>query len=122
MRKIMIADDSAFMRTLLKKIASENDGVEVIEAEDGKQAVELHKKEKPALTLMDVVMPNVGGLEALKQIMEAEPGAKIIMVSAVGQETLIKEAISLGAYDFIVKPFKEEQVQEAIKKALGGKP
>lgn len=116
--KIMIVDDSAFMRTILKKIVGGN-GARIIEAEDGKQAVELYKKENPALTLMDVVMPNLSGVEALKQIRTIDPNARIIMVSAAGQEMIIKEAIDNGAYDFIVKPFKEEQVQETIAKALG---
>lgn len=116
--KIMIVDDSAFMRTIIKKIVGGN-GARIIEAEDGKQAVELYKKENPALTLMDVVMPNLSGVEALKQIRTIDPNARIIMVSAAGQEMIIKEAIDNGAYDFIVKPFKEEQVQETIAKALG---
>ncbi len=119
MKKIMVVDDSAFMRTLIKKIASANNGVEIIEAEDGKQAVELYGRERPELTLMDVVMPNLSGVEALRQIKETDPDAKVIMVSAAGQDLIIKEAIALGAYDFILKPFKEEQVQEAIEKALG---
>lgn len=116
--KIMIVDDSAFMRAIIKKIVGGN-GARIIEAADGKQAVELYKKENPALTLMDVVMPNLSGVEALKQIRAIDPNARIIMVSAAGQEMIIKEALDNGAYDFIVKPFKEEQVQETIAKALG---
>jgi len=115
--KIMIVDDSAFMRTILKKIVS-GSGAQILEAEDGKQAVELYKKENPALTLMDIVMPNLSGVDALKQIRAMDPNARIVMVSAAGQELIIKEAIDGGAYDFIVKPFKEEQIQEIITKAL----
>lgn len=118
MKKILIADDALFMRMMLKKMLTEAGYKEFAEAADGKEACELYQKEKPALVLMDISMPNMNGIDALKEIRNIDPEALVVMCSAVGQEAIIVEAIEAGAMDFIVKPFKSEQLIEAIHKLL----
>lgn len=110
--KILIADDSQFMRGLLKDIISA-EGHEIIEAENGKEALDKYEKEKPDLTLLDIIMPEVDGLEVLKKIGKT---AKVIVISAVGQEKMVEEAKGFGALDYIVKPFDNKKVLEVIKK------
>ena len=117
--KILIIDDAAFMRMMLKDILMEG-GYDIAgEIEDGKEAVKAYEKLKPDLVTMDIVMPEVGGINAVKEIIKIYPQAKIIMVSALGQQALVKEAIQAGAKGFIVKPFKPEKVIEEVKKILG---
>ncbi len=112
--KILIADDSQFMRGILKDIVSSL-GHEFIEAENGKIALEKYDKEKPDLTLLDIIMPEVDGMEVLEKIGRK---AKVIVISAVGQEEMIENAKKLGALDYIVKPFDDKKVREVINKAI----
>lgn len=116
MAKILIADDSQFMRTQVKDILTEAGYNELVEASDGKEALEMYESEKPDLVLLDIIMPDVDGIAVLKKIGKE---AKIVVVSAVGQEKMVDEAKELGALDYIVKPFDVEQVLEAVKKVLG---
>lgn len=118
-KKILIVDDALFMRTMLKKILRENGYQDLIEAADGNEACELYQKEKPGLVLLDISMPNKNGIDALREIREWDQEANVIMCSAVGQEAMILEAIQTGAADFIVKPFKPEQIIQAAEKFLG---
>ena len=115
MAKVMICDDAAFMRMMIKDILTKN----AAEAENGQKAVEKYPEAKPDLVLMDITMPEMDGIEALKKIKALDPGAKIIMCSAMGQQAMVIEAIQAGAKDFIVKPFQAERVLEAVKKVVG---
>lgn len=116
--KILIVDDAAFMRMMIKDILTKN-GFEVVgEAADGIQAIEKYKETQPDLVTMDITMPEMDGITALKQIREFNPSAKIIMCSAMGQQAMVIDAIQAGARDFIVKPFQADRVIEAISKAL----
>lgn len=117
--KILIVDDAAFMRMMIKDILTKN-GYEVVgEAQDGVQAVEKYGELKPDLVTMDITMPEMDGITALKEIKKKFSDAKIIMCSAMGQQAMVIDAIQAGAKDFIVKPFQADRVLEAIKKALG---
>ena len=117
-KKIMIVDDAAFMRMMIKDILSKN-GYEVVgEAENGRVAVEKYADLKPDLVTMDITMPEMDGIEALKKIKQSDPGARVVMCSAMGQQAMVVEAIQSGAKDFIVKPFQAERVLEAVSKAL----
>jgi len=117
--KIMIVDDAAFMRTLLKNILFPK-GYEIAgEADNGAAAVEKYKELKPDLVTMDIVMPNVNGIEALKKIREMDPNARVIMCTAVGQENMVRAAILSGAKGYIVKPFQAPKVLEEVQKVLG---
>ena len=116
MAKIMIVDDAAFMRIQIKNMLSKN-GYEVAgEAENGKIAVERYKELNPDVVTMDITMPEMSGLDALREILKLDPKAKVVMVSAMGQEAMVRDAILSGAKGFIVKPFKEEGILSAIKK------
>ncbi|GGE65457.1 response regulator [Priestia taiwanensis] len=118
MGKILIVDDAAFMRMMIKDILVKN-GFEVCgEAENGQQAIEKFKETQPDLVTMDITMPEMDGIQALKEIRKTNPNAKIIMCSAMGQQAMVIEAIQAGAKDFIVKPFQADRVIEAITKAL----
>lgn len=119
MASILICDDSAFMRMILKKVLTENGHTIVAEAADGMEAVQLHRQYKPDLTTMDITMPKIEGIEAVRLIHEEEPLARIIMVTAIGQRAIIAEAIKAGASDFIVKPFEPAKVIETVNKILG---
>lgn len=115
---VMIVDDAAFMRMMLKDILTKN-GYNVIgEAENGAVAVEKYPDLKPDLTIMDITMPEMDGLQAVKEIRKRDPQARIIMCSAMGQQAMVIEAIQSGAKDFVVKPFQAERVLEAVTKAL----
>ncbi len=119
MAKILIVDDAAFMRMMIKDILQKN-GYEVIgEAANGLEAVELYKAHQPDLVTMDITMPEMDGIEAVKQIKAINPAAKVIMCSAMGQQSMVMDAIKAGANDFIVKPFQADRVLEAIKKIVG---
>ena len=116
--KIMIVDDASFMRMMLKNILTQN-GYEVVgEADNGVKAVERYSEVKPDLVIMDMIMPEMGGIDAVREIMKKEPSARIVMCSALGQQALVVEAIHAGAKDFIVKPFQPANVLEAVQKAL----
>ncbi|GFN36420.1 response regulator [Tepidimicrobium xylanilyticum] len=115
---ILIVDDASFMRMMIKDILIKN-GFEVVgEAENGAIAVEKYKELNPELVIMDITMPEMDGIQAVKEIININPNAKIIMCSAMGQQAMVIEAIQAGAKDFIVKPFQHERVVEAVKKAL----
>lgn len=119
MAKVLIVDDAAFMRMMIKDIL-EKGGFEIVgEANNGLKAVELFKKEKPDVVTMDITMPDMDGIEAVKAIKEFDPAAKVIMCSAMGQQTMVMDAIKAGAKDFIVKPFQPDRVIEAVTKVLG---
>ena len=119
MANILVVDDAAFMRMMLKDILTKG-GHEVIgEAANGIEAIEQYGKLKPDLVTMDITMPEMEGVDALKQIKQNDPKAKVVMCSAMGQQLMVVQAIQAGAKDFIVKPFQAERVLEAIKKALG---
>ncbi len=115
-KRVLIVDDAAFMRMLLKDIISKG-GYEVVgEASNGAEAVEKYKEVKPDIVTMDITMPDMNGIEATKKIMEIDPNANIIMCSAMGQQMMVVEAIQAGAKDFIVKPFQQGRVVEALSK------
>lgn len=117
--KVMVVDDAAFMRMMIKDILSKN-GYEIVgEAENGAKAVEKYQELKPDLTTMDITMPEMDGITAVKEIKKVDAGAKIIMCSAMGQQAMVIEAIQSGARDFIVKPFQADRVLEAVRKAVG---
>ncbi|MBV4418585.1 response regulator [Clostridium tyrobutyricum] len=119
MAKVLIVDDAAFMRMMIKDIL-EKGGFEIVgEANNGLKAVELFKKEKPDVVTMDITMPDMDGIEAVKAIKEFDPAAKVIMCSAMGQQTMVMDAIKAGAKDFIVKPFQPDRVIEAVTKVVG---
>lgn len=117
--KILIVDDAAFMRMMIKDTLKKNGFENLIEAADGELAVQTYKAEKPDLVIMDITMPNKNGLEALKEIKDMDPNAKIVMCSAMGQESMVVEAIRSGAKDFIVKPFKADRVLKTVQGILG---
>lgn len=116
MKSVLIVDDAAFMRLNLKNILK--DEYEILgEAENGKEAVEMYKEKKPDIVTMDITMPVMDGIEAIKAILDIDPDANIVVCSAMGQQKIVIQAIELGAQDFIVKPFKKDRVKEAIAKA-----
>jgi len=118
MKKILIVDDSLFMRMMLKdKLPQE---LEIVEADSGAKALEQFKKEKPDLILLDIVMPEGEdeGVRVLQKIMKDDPGAQVVMITAVGQEAVMEECKKLGAKDYIVKPFNEKQITETVEKCL----
>ncbi|MFC0214348.1 response regulator [Paenibacillus chartarius] len=118
-KRILIVDDAAFMRMMIRDILTKN-GFEVVgEANDGLQAIEKFKELHPDLITMDITMPEMDGIHALKEIKKLDPNAKVIMCSAMGQQAMVIDAIQAGAKDFIVKPFQADRVIEAIKKTLG---
>ncbi|UOR12607.1 response regulator [Halobacillus amylolyticus] len=118
MARILIVDDAKFMRATLTNILQKAQHHVVGEAENGKEAVEMFHELNPDLVTMDITMPEMSGLDALKQIKSAFKGAKVIMCSAMGQQKMVVEAIEMGAKDFIVKPFDEPHVLEAIERVL----
>ena len=113
--KILIADDSQFMRKVLKDLLHDAGYIDLVECADGKECLAKYTSEKPDLVLLDIIMPEVDGIEVLKMI---DKTAKVVVISAVGQEKMVEEAKKLGALDYIVKPFDNAQVLEAVKKAL----
>jgi two-component system chemotaxis response regulator CheY len=117
MAKILVVDDAQFLRVRISKML-QADGHEVIEAENGVVAVQAYKTNKPAIVLMDITMPEMDGLTALKEIRAHDPNAKVVMLTALGQESVVLEAIKSGAKDFVVKPFERERVMRAINKLL----
>ena len=118
-KNILICDDAAFMRMMIKDFLSKNGYNVVGEAENGAIAVDKYKELHPDLVLMDITMPEMDGIQALKNIKAADGGANVIMCSAMGQQAMVIEAIQSGAKDFIVKPFQPDRVLEAVKKVVG---
>ena len=118
-KNILICDDAAFMRMMIKDILTKNGYTVVGEAENGAKAVEKYAELKPDLVLMDITMPEMDGIQALKKIKETDPNASVIMCSAMGQQAMVIESIQSGAKDFIVKPFQADRVLEAVQKVVG---
>lgn len=119
MNKVLVIDDAAFMRMTIK-IMLERSNYEVVgEAGDGKDGIKLYKDLKPDIVTLDITMPDMDGIAALKEIKKFDPNAKVIMVSAMGQELMVRESIKAGANSFLVKPFKEDQLAKALDKVLG---
>ena len=118
MAKILVADDAEFLRLRIMKMLSE-EGHEIIEAENGMVAVSAYKRARPDLVFMDIAMPEKDGLTALKEIRSHDPKAKVVMLTALGQESIVLEAIRSGARDFMLKPFERNRVLGAISKQLG---
>jgi two-component system, chemotaxis family, chemotaxis protein CheY len=117
MAKVLLVDDAAFMRMRCAKVLNKL-GHSVVEAENGVQAIDVFEREKPELVLLDITMPEMDGLEALKQIKQRAPSAKVAMVSAMGQQDMVLEAIKSGAADFVLKPFDEDRLIAAVEKLL----
>ena len=118
-KNILICDDAAFMRMMIKDILTKNGYNVVGEAENGAKAVEKYQELKPDLVLMNITMPEMDGIQALKAIKAADPSATVIMCSAMGQQAMVIESIQSGAKDFIVKPFQQDRVLEAVRKVVG---
>jgi len=118
-KNILVVDDAAFMRMMLKDILTKGGYNVVGEAENGQVAVQKYKELSPDLVTMDITMPEMDGLQALKEIRSQSSGAAVIMCSAMGQQAMVIEAIQAGAKDFIVKPFQADRVVEAVKKVIG---
>lgn len=117
MAKILIVDDAEFLRMRISKMLV-GDGYEVLEAENGAQAVDLYRSVKPDVVLMDITMPEMDGLTALREIRTLDPKACVVMLTALGQESVVLEAIKSGARDFVVKPFERDRVLNAITKLI----
>lgn len=117
--KVLFVDDSAFMRSILKGIILKEPYELAGEAGTGKEAVELYRELKPDLVTMDIVMPEMNGIDAVREIRSLDPEARVIMVSAMGQQGMVIDAIQAGARDFIIKPFQPPRIQEALKRVLG---
>jgi two-component system chemotaxis response regulator CheY len=118
--RVLVVDDAAFIRDMLHELLIDA-GFEVVGlAVDGADALEKYQKLRPDVVLMDIIMPGVGGLDALKSIVEMDPEARIIMISAVGQRAMMKEALAAGARDFVIKPFMPEKVIELVEKVCAG--
>ncbi|SEP59046.1 two-component system, chemotaxis family, response regulator CheY [Lachnospiraceae bacterium RM5] len=114
-KKVLICDDAMFMRMLMRTILSDLGITEIIEAENGKEAVDLYYENNPDMVFMDIAMPVFDGIEALKRIIDYDRDAKVVMCSAIGQQSVVYKAIESGAKDFIVKPFKKDDVLNALK-------
>jgi len=117
--KVLVVDDASFMRSMIRDIFARGPFVVAGEAENGVEAIRLYRELRPDLTTMDIVMPQMDGITALREIMRLDPAAKVVMCSALGQEALIAEAIEAGASDFIVKPFHPGRVLKVAQSVLG---
>jgi two-component system chemotaxis response regulator CheY len=117
-KSVMICDDAAFMRMMIRDILTKNGFTVAGEAENGLKAIDKYKETKPDLVLMDITMPEMDGIQALKEIKKLDDDAKVVMCSAMGQQAMVIESIQAGAKDFIVKPFQADRVIEAVKKVL----
>ena len=117
-KSVLICDDAAFMRMMIRDILTKNGFVVAGEAENGVRAIEKYKETNPDLVLMDITMPEMDGIQALKEIGKENGDAKVVMCSAMGQQAMVIESIQAGARDFIVKPFQADRVIEAVRKVL----
>jgi len=115
--KIMVVDDAAFMRLTLEKIFAKS-GHEVIQAKNALEALTLYQEHRPDLVTMDITMPEINGIEVVSKLKEIDPNVRVIMISAMGQESMVREAISAGALDFVVKPFQPERILAAVSRAV----
>jgi len=120
LKKVLVVDDTKFMRDILKNILKKKELEIIGEASNGKEAVLKYQELKPDLVTMDIIMPEMDGIEAVKKIMQIDPSARILMCSAMGQQALVIEAIQSGARDFVIKPFQPARVLEAVDRALQG--
>ncbi|MGE5620288.1 MAG: response regulator [Sphingomonadaceae bacterium] len=118
MPTLLVVDDAAFMRMRCSKLLTES-GYQVIEAENGAQAVEQYRAHRPDAVLLDITMPEMDGLTALKEIRKLDPNAKVAMVTAMGQQSIVMEALKAGARDFVLKPFQSDRVLATVKKLVG---
>ena len=118
MAKILIVDDAAFMRIMIKNIVTTAGHEVIAEASNGNEAIEFYKQHQPDIVTMDITMPEKDGIQALKEIRQYDPGAKVVMCSAMGQQAMVIDAIQAGAKDFCVKPFQGDRVLEAIGKLV----
>jgi two-component system chemotaxis response regulator CheY len=118
MNTVLVVDDAKLMRNIIKNTISEDGNYKVFEAEDGREAVKVYKKKKPDIVTMDITMEPQNGLDTAREILEFDEKAKIIMVTALGQEKLLKECIKLGVIDYIVKPFSKKRIISSISKIL----
>ena len=109
--QVLIADDAMFMRKVIRKHLAECGMTDIVEAANGAEAVELFIKNRPGLVLMDITMPEMTGLEALEEILKTDPEAKVIMCSAIGQQSMIIKSLEMGAMGFIVKPFEKNELK-----------
>ena len=119
-KKILLVDDAAFMRKVIRDTLTKAGYTEIYEAVDGADAVQKYSEIHPELVLMDITMPNMDGLEALKAIRGADGSANVVMCTAMGQESMVMDAVRSGAKDFIVKPFKEDRILKTVNNILGG--
>lgn len=118
MATLLVVDDAAFMRMRCAKLLTDN-GYNVVEAENGLQAVQQYQQHRPDAVLMDITMPEMDGLTALKEIRKIDPGAKVAMVTAMGQQSIVMESLKAGARDFVLKPFQTDRVLATVKKLVG---
>lgn len=118
--RVLVVDDAKFMRHMIKSILVGMGWQVVGEAGDGNEAYEMYKELRPDVVTMDIVMPNVGGIEALKRIRDEDAAAKVVMISAIDQREPLMEALKLGAVDYVVKPFEKERVEEALHRVAAG--
>lgn len=117
--KFVVVDDAVFMRTLIKRMIEENTNYQVVgEGANGREAIEQAKRSQPDIMTLDITMPEMDGIMAIKEILAVSPATKIIMVSAMGQQAMVIDAIKMGAKDFIVKPFDKTRVQQAIENVI----
>ncbi len=119
--RVMIVDDAKFMRLVLRRILTQAGYKVVGEAKDGIEAIEMYAEKRPDCVTLDIVMPRLNGIETVKRIMEFDPQARIIMVTALGQESFVLEAIKNGAREFIIKPFKNQEIVKAVMKTVGSR-
>ena len=119
-KKILLVDDSSYMRGVLKKILKEAGFTDFLEASDGERALDAFQRERPGVVLLDIVMPNKNGVEVLRELRKLDAEARVVMVSAVGQDVIIQEALQAGAQAFIVKPFDAARVKETVQTVLAG--
>ena len=119
LKTVLICDDAVFMRTMLADILTQAGFAVIGQAKTGAEAVDKYRELTPDLVTMDIVMPDMGGIEAVRKIVAEYPDAKILMCSAMGQQSLVVEAIQAGARDFVVKPFQPSRVLEAVQRVLG---
>lgn len=117
--QVLIADDAMFMRKVIRKHLAECGMTDIVEAVNGAEAVELFIKNRPGLVLMDITMPEMTGLEALEEILKTDPEAKVIMCSAIGQQSMIIKSLEMGAMGFIVKPFEKNEFEATIRSVIG---
>ncbi len=118
MGTVLIVDDAKFMRMVLRRILTSQGHKVVGEATNGEEAVEMYAKLRPDIVTMDIVMPKLNGIEAVRRIMQFDPNAKIIMVTALGQESFVLDAIKAGAREFIIKPFRNEEIIKVVAKTI----